>query len=158
MPGRVCAVMTADDDQDPVNPCRVPGPSKPTPDCDHRASLRILLAANLLRNGEDRARVADVTGVPVALVELIQAEQGLEIPAPNTSRDRSGWKVQQQRWVTNRMLVFVVVVINVAGVANLVVGIIALYQRSAVLSVLTGIIALIVVLMVAALRHIVSRR
>ncbi len=44
------------------------------------------------------------------------------------------------------------------GSANLVVGITALYQRSAALSVLTGIIALIVVLIVSALRHIVSRR
>ncbi len=96
--------------------------------------------------------------MPVALVELIRTEQVLEVPAPNTSRDRSGWKVQQQRLVKNRMLVFVAVVIDVAAVANLVVGITALYQRSAALSVLTGIIALIVVLIVSALRHIVSRR
>ncbi len=135
MPGRVCATMTAADDQDPVNPRRLPGPPEPAPDRDHRASLRTLLAAELLRRGEDLAHVAEVTGVPVALVELIRTEQVLEVPAPNTSRDRSGWKVQQQRLVKNRMLVFVAVVIDVAAVANLVVGITALYQRSAALSV-----------------------
>ena len=96
--------------------------------------------------------------MPVALVELIRAEQVLEVPAPNTSRDRAGWKVQQQRLVKDRMLVFVAVVIDVAVVANLVVGITALSQRSAALGVLTGIIALVVVLLVSALRHVVSRR
>jgi len=158
VPGRVCATMTAADDRDLIDPRRLPGPPEPAPDRDYRASLRTLLAANLLRRGEGLAHVAEVTGVPVALVELIRAEQVLEVPAPNTSRDRSGWKVQQQRLVKNRMLVFVVVVIDVAAVANLVVGITALYQRSAALGVLTGIIALIVVLIVSALRHVVSRR
>jgi len=147
--------MTAAGDQDPIKPRRLPGPPKPAPDRDHRASLRILLAANLLRRGEDLAHVSEVTGVPVALAELIQAEQ---VPEHNPSRDRAGWEVQQQRLVRKRMLVFVVVVIDVAALANLVVGITALYQRSAALGVVTGIIALVVVLIVSAVHRIVFRR
>jgi len=75
-----------------VNPRRLPGPPKPAPDRDYRASLRTLLAAELLRRGEGLAHVAEVTGVPVALVELIRAEQVPEVPEPNTSRDRAGWE------------------------------------------------------------------
>lgn len=49
--------------------------TRPRPDRDHRASLRTLHAARLLRRGEDLDTVAALTDVPVALLELIQADQ-----------------------------------------------------------------------------------
>ena len=46
----------------------------PRPDPDHRASIRTLLAAKLLREGHDPAKVSALTGVPVALLHLIRGE------------------------------------------------------------------------------------
>ena len=46
----------------------------PRPDPDHRPSIRTLLAAKLVRGGHDPAQVSELTGVPVALVQLIRGE------------------------------------------------------------------------------------
>lgn len=51
----------------------VPGPA-PRPDPDHRPSMRILLAARLLRDGHEPATVSARTQVPCALVDLIDSE------------------------------------------------------------------------------------
>lgn len=49
------------------------GPTQ-LPDPDHRASIRTLLAARLLRTGHQPHVIAELTGVPLALLELIRDE------------------------------------------------------------------------------------
>jgi hypothetical protein len=50
----------------------VPPPPIPRrPDHDHRPSMRMLVAASMLRHGHDPPAVAEATGVPLALVDLI---------------------------------------------------------------------------------------
>lgn len=44
------------------------------PDPDHRASVRVLLAARMLCEGADPGRVSAATRVPFALVDLLRDE------------------------------------------------------------------------------------
>ena len=48
-----------------------PPPTPRQPDHDHRPSMRMLVAASMLRHGHDPHAVAEATGVPLALVDLI---------------------------------------------------------------------------------------
>jgi hypothetical protein len=56
-----------------------PGAAPPAPaDQDRRGSRRLLVAAELLRRSEDIDRVAAITRVPVALLELVRDELGVQ--------------------------------------------------------------------------------
>jgi hypothetical protein len=48
-----------------------PPPTPRRPDHDHRPSMRMLVAASMLRHGHNPRAVAEATAVPLALVDLI---------------------------------------------------------------------------------------
>lgn len=50
------------------------------PDHDDRPSIKVGVAASMLRRGHQSLDVADATGVPLALVELIAAEHHADTP------------------------------------------------------------------------------
>ena len=58
-----------------------------SPDQDKRPSIKIGVAALMLRRGHHPLEVANATDVPLALVELIAAEQHAEVPG----RRRPTW-------------------------------------------------------------------
>jgi hypothetical protein len=73
--------------RDPSAPAGVP-PAPASADPDRRGSRRLLVAAELLRRGDDIGRVAAITRVPVALLELVRDEigdQGTGKPAATAS-------------------------------------------------------------------------
>jgi len=51
-----------------------------SPDQDNRPSIKVGVAALMLRRGHQPLEVANATDVPLALVELIAAEQHAEVP------------------------------------------------------------------------------
>jgi hypothetical protein len=59
-----------------------PPPRPRRPDHDQRPSMRVRVAASMLRHGHDPHAVTQATGVPLALVELIS--EGLD-PHPAAS-------------------------------------------------------------------------
>jgi len=66
-----------------------PRPERPPhrrPPRDEQPSVQVAMAASMLRRRRDPARVAAVTGVPLALVHLI-AEHLPPGPAPETETD-----------------------------------------------------------------------
>ncbi len=44
-------------------------------DADRRASRRMLLAAAMLRRGDDQDRISKITGVPAAMIDLIRVRR-----------------------------------------------------------------------------------
>lgn len=50
------------------------------PDQDDRPSIRVVMAASMLRRGHQPLDVANATGVPLALVELIATEHHPDLP------------------------------------------------------------------------------
>jgi hypothetical protein len=75
------------------------GPANVAPapaDQDRRGSRRLLVAAELLRRGDDIDRVAAITRVPVALLELIRDELG-EQGQQAAAASRSGISMQGTR-------------------------------------------------------------
>ena len=70
----------------------VPPRPTPRPDHDHRPSMRMLVAASMLRHGHDPRAVAEATAVPQALVELIGDQLDIHprpapLPATHPSPD-----------------------------------------------------------------------
>lgn len=114
-------------------------PEQSRPDGDHRGSTRMRLAAALLRRGQDLPTVAERTGVPVPLLELLLAEQ--QTP-PRRPLPRLGHAA-----VTLRMTVTVLIV-EFLAFCSLTVSITAMLERAPNVGVVSG--ALGVALIVAA--------
>jgi hypothetical protein len=53
-----------------------PSPTPRRPDQDDRPSMRVRVAASMLRHGRDPHQIAEETGVPLALVQLIDEDLG----------------------------------------------------------------------------------
>ncbi len=112
-----------------MTPKRSTAPPLPEADDDRHASVRVRLAALMLRRGDDVGDVSVATDVPVALLELLRAEV-----ADETDLD-------QQRQTTvddvrrRRRVVIAVLIMEVAALANIVIGLIALIGHLAGLGV-----------------------
>jgi hypothetical protein len=68
-----------------------PLPAPRRPDHDHRPSMRVRVAASMLRRGHDPHAVAEATRVPLALVDLIGEQLDTHpaaSPAHRSPRDR----------------------------------------------------------------------
>lgn len=106
----------------------------PEADDDRHASVRVRLAALMLRRGDDVGDVSVATDVPVVLLELLRAEV-----ADETDLD-------QQRQATvddvrrRRRVVIAVLIMEVAALANIVIGLIALIGHLAGLGLLASVI------------------
>lgn len=126
----------------------------PQADQDYRGSVRLLVAAELLRRGDDKGRVAALTSVPVALPELIrgeQADQGAGEPAASTGGtggpgalrggqdDRVGRQLELRRRNQScaRHTIIVLVITEISAVASLA----ALVWRSTDVAALAGVTA-----------------
>jgi hypothetical protein len=106
---------------------------------------RMLRAAGMLRRGEDIVAVAALTGVSVALLELLRTDlaqdtgthhqQGLAPP----ERQRRSWP----RW---RLVVLVV--IELVAMANIAAAVTALVRHSTGLGVLSGVVAITLTLII----------
>ena len=117
---------------------------------DHRASHRMLLAAALLRQGEDIGTVAAETHVPMALLELVRDELGHQATPPQHPRHS-----QRRRSPRAWQRVAAVAVIEVA-IANIVMSITALVWHSGSLGMLSGIVTIVLVLAVTLLSRLLS--
>ena len=153
------------------NPAKTPTRTQkrvPTTDPDHRSSRRILLATLLLRRGDDISKVAAVTAVPMALLELIRDAHGtnpivarsdhteatpIEPPTGSPPRgdvlaDAVAESRPDHRSTTDcrrprraRRVLAALVAIQVAAAGNIVACLIALVRHNPDLAVLTGITA-----------------
>lgn len=123
----------------------------PLPDDDRRASVRMQLAVLMLRRGDDVEDVAVATDVPVALLELLRGEVADEA------------HLDQQRLATvhgaprRRRTVIAVLVIEVAAVANIVVGVTALIGHRAGLGLLTSLVSAALIFSVYAVAKYATR-
>jgi len=139
---------------EPMAPRELPEAGAPRADHDHRASLRTRYAAILLDRGEDLAVVSAITGVPIALLELIRDER---FEQDVHDRDVVRWQAHRTRSVKARWALVAVVLIDVVAVVNIGVCVTALYYRRADLVVLTGVVAGALVLAVWVLERVVTR-
>lgn len=132
------------------------GPAAVVPaDQDHRGSLRLLVAAALLHRGDDIGRVAALTSVPVALLELVRDEhgdQGTSEPAASAGGisdlgaargrrdDRIGQHLELRRrhLARARHMVVVLVLTEIAAVASIGASLAALLWHSTDLAELAG--------------------
>ncbi len=120
-------------------------PGSPSPgshvldDRETRPSHRTLLAAALLREGDDVDWVCEVTGVPVALLELIRDE--------NTPSEclHGVPPVGKARLRFARMAIVLVVALELAAAANLIVYLSALIQHRPAVAVLTGLLEAVLI-------------
>lgn len=136
-------------------------------DPDRGGSARIRAAARLLLEGRDRTEVARITGVPEALLEMIETE--LAQQRQREAGDRGGDEdlrgaagrdvlalehferlldLHRQQLRRQRGTIVAVVIIEAAAAANIVASITSLFEQSVKLSVLTGIVAVALVLAV----------
>ena len=116
-------------------------------DQDHRGSLRLQVAAALLHRGDDIGRVAALTSVPVALLELVRDEhgdQGTSEPAASAGGisdlgaergrrdDRIGQHLELRRrhLARARHMVVVLVLTEIAAVASIGASLAALIWHS----------------------------
>lgn len=106
----------------------------PEADDDRHASVRVRLAALMLRRGDDVGDVSVATDVPVALLELLRAEVADEADL-DQQRQVTVDDVRRRRWV-----MIAVLIMEVAAVANIVVGLIALIGHLAGLGLLASMI------------------
>ena len=120
---------------------------------DHRASHRMLLAAALLRQGQDIGTVAAETHVPMALLELVRDELGHQATPPQHPRHPP--HSQRRRSPRAWQRVAAVAVVEVA-IANIVMSITALVWHSGSLGMLSGIVAFVLVLAVTLLSRLLS--
>jgi hypothetical protein len=119
-------------------------PRPPDTDDDDRASVRIRLAALMLRRGDDVGEVSVATDVPVALLELLRAEVAEE--ADLNEQCRAAVAEVRRR----RRIVIAVLVVEVAAVGNVVVGLSALVGHFAGLGLSSTLIAAALLLAVYA--------
>jgi hypothetical protein len=121
---------------------------------DQRGSRRTMLAAAMLRRGDDIDQIAQVTGVPRALIELIRDELDKGETERGELHDRVDprlGKRLRRRWRRSpqaRQLITMTVIVEFAASANIVASITALIQHSVNLGVLTGVVALALILAV----------
>jgi len=124
-------------------------------DQDDRGSLRLLVAAALLRRGDDIGRVAALTGVRVALCELVRehSDQGTGEQAASTDGisepggrrgaqdDRIGQQLElgRRRQARGRHAITVLVLTEVATVGSVVACLAALVWHSPDLAALAGV-------------------
>jgi uncharacterized integral membrane protein len=139
--------------RDPFAPPARLSPPAPDPDGDHRGSRRILLATVLLRRGDDPESIADITGVPIAMLELIRAhdrtperdkDRGPEVGEDAGERYPHNRRTEspQGRSARARWVVIALVILEVVAVANVLACATALFRGSTDLGVLTGLVAL----------------
>ena len=151
------------------------GPAAVAPaDQDHCGSLRLLVAAALLRRGDDIGRVAALTSVPVALLELVRDEHGdqgtggqpavgtggISDPRRGMQDDRIGQQLElcRRRQARARHAIIVLVVTEVAAVASIVAGLAALIWHSTGLAALAGVAAALMFAVFLATRLLARRR
>jgi hypothetical protein len=107
-----------------------------------------MLAAAMLRRGDDVDQIVEVTDVPRALIELIRDELDKGEPEgrklQHRVNPRLGGRRRRRRQGTRqtRQLIIVTVIIEGAASANIVASITALIQHSVNVGVLTGVVAL----------------
>ena len=106
----------------------------PEADDNRHASVQVRLAALMLRRGDDVGDVSAATDVPVALLELLRAEVADEAGL-DQQRQATVDDVRRRHWV-----VIAVLIIEVAAVANIVIGVIALIGHLAVLGLVASVI------------------
>lgn len=116
-------------------PGRSAAPPPNTDTDDDRASLRIRLAALMLRRGDDVGDASVATDVPVALLELLRAEVADE--GDLDEQRRASVHGARRR----RRVVIAVLIMEVAAVANIVVGLTAPIGHLAGLGLLATLIA-----------------
>jgi hypothetical protein len=74
------------DQRSDANPFGAGPPAPPGLPPADRPSIQVAMAASMLRRGHDPMRVADVTQVPLALIELLV----VDVPAEHPTDNRSG--------------------------------------------------------------------
>lgn len=116
----------------------------PDADDDRRASVRMQLAALMLRRGDDVGDVAVATDVPVAMLDLLRGEVADE--ADLNQQRRAAVHYARRR----RRVVAAVLIIEVAAVANIILCITALIRHDAGLGILASLIPAALVLAVYA--------
>ncbi|NHN55822.1 hypothetical protein G9U51_08545 [Calidifontibacter sp. DB0510] len=137
---------------------RVPPRSFDTPpagiagrrDPDHRASYRVLLVAARLRRGDDPARVAASTGVPLALVELIADELATRA-GDDSTRKPSAHPRPQRRRRRRKTFIAAVIALEAVAIGNIVATITAALHHVPALAALTGVLSILLILSVWAL-------
>ena len=120
-----------------------------------QASVRMQLAAVMLLRGDDVADVAAATDVPAELLELLRAEVTDYVDDAALDRQR---RAAARRMKRSRRLVIAVLLLEVAAVANIVVGVTALIGHVAGLGLLASLVAAALILGVYAVARYAAPR
>jgi hypothetical protein len=129
---------------------------------DQRGTRRIILIVAMLRRGADIDQIVHVTGVPPPLIELIRDELEKDEPEGADLRNRVDPRFDERRRRLRRrsrqarQLAIVTVIIEVAALANVAAAITALIRHSVGIGVVTGVIALALMLAVWTLARAVT--
>jgi hypothetical protein len=116
-------------------------------DEDGHARVRMQLAALMLLRGDDIADVAAATDVPAALLELLRVEVTDDVDDAALDRQR---RATARRMKRGRQVVIAVLLLEVAAVANIVVGVTALIGHVAGLGLLASLVSAALILVVYA--------
>jgi hypothetical protein len=120
-------------------------------DEEGHARVRMQLAAVMLLRGDDVAEVAAATDVPAALLELLSVE---------VTDDALDWqrRATGRRMKRGRRVVIAVLLLEVAAVANIVVGVTALIGHVAGLGLLASLVTAALILGVYAVARYATPR
>jgi hypothetical protein len=129
---------------------------------DQRGTRRIILAVAMLRRDGDIDQVVYLTGLPCPLIELIHNELEKDEPEGADLRNRADPRFDERlrrlrrRFRQARQLAIVTVIIEVAALANIAAAVTALIRHSLDIGVVTGVIALALMLAVWTLARAVT--
>jgi hypothetical protein len=129
---------------------------------DQRGSRRIILAVGMLRRGDDIDQIAHVAGLPRLLIELIRDELEKDEPEGADLRNRVDHRFDERlrglrrRSRQARQVAIVTAIIELAAFANIAAAITALIRHSVDIGVVTGVMALALMLAVWTLARAVT--
>jgi hypothetical protein len=129
---------------------------------DQRGTRRIILTVAMLRRGNDIDQIVHVTGLPRPLIELIRDELEKDEPEGADLRDRADHRFDERlrrlrrRSRQARQVAVVTAIIEVAAFANIAAAITALIRHSVDIGVVTGVVALALMLAVWTLARAVT--
>lgn len=105
---------------------------------DQQASQRVRLATLMMRRGDALGDIAAATDVPVAMLQLLRAEQ----KDAATDRQEQRWDNNHRRVTYARRVILTVAIIDVAATANIIACVTALIHHNHRLGALTGLLAI----------------
>ena len=107
---------------------------QPRSDSDDQPGASMQLAAKMLRRGDDLCTVAELTGVPVALLELLQREQHRR---PHRRRHR----LRRRGHQLSVQLVLTVLLLEFVAVSGITVAVTGLINHHIILAITSGVAA-----------------